>query len=280
MRVGLIEAVWEGTDHWDPPAAGADVAKEIGYESVDLVTDPLDLTEAELDAAVEAATSGPLPVAAGICVALGITDFNPSVRRFHTERALRHVDFAARVGASNMLMVIGDYIWKKEVIPPEEQWGWAVENVRAVASHAESLGLEIALELEVYEYSYVNTIDEMVRFLDEVGVDAMKANVDLNHLWPRKIDPGEIGKLTGRIAHAHISDCDGVVYENWPPGRKNAPLGEYMDALVATGFDATMAVELMPAPDGEEPVAWVREGYEKTVELIEAAGAKLGAAQL
>jgi sugar phosphate isomerase/epimerase len=274
MRVGLIEAVWEGTEYWGAP--GAEVAAEIGYESVDLVTDPLDLSESELDAAVEAAASGPLPVAAGICVSLGITDFNPSVRRFHTQRALRHVDFAARVGASNMLMVIGDYVWKKEVIPADDQWGWAVENVRAVAQHAESLGIEIALELEVYEWSYVNNVDEMVRFLDDVGVDAMKANVDLNHLWPMKIEAREIEKLTGRIAHAHISDCDGIVYENWPPGRKNAPLSEYMAALVATGFDGTMAVELMPPPEGEEPVAWVREGFEKTVELIKAAGGRVG----
>jgi sugar phosphate isomerase/epimerase len=271
MRVGVIEAVWDGTEYWG--ARGAEVAKEIGYASVDLVTDPLDLSDAELDDAVEAAKSGPLPVAAGICVSLGITDFNPSVRRFHTERALRHVDFAARVGASNMLMVIGDYIWKKEVIPPDDQWGWAVENVRTVARHAESLGLEIALELEPYEWSYVNNVDDMVRFLDDVGVDAMKANADLAHLWPMKIDAGELAKLSGRIAHAHISDCDGIVYRNFPPGRKSAPLGEYMDALVATGFDGTIAVELEPAPDGEEPVAWVREGYEKTVELIEAAGA-------
>src|SRR3954468_15452538 len=112
MRVGLIEAVWEGTEYWGTP--GAEAAKEIGYQSVDLITDPLDLDDAGLDTAVAAAKAGPLPVAAGICVSLGITDFNPSVRRFHTERALAHVDFAANVGATNMLMVIGDYIWKKE----------------------------------------------------------------------------------------------------------------------------------------------------------------------
>ena len=118
MRVGLIEAVWDGSGY--EGQRGIEIAKEIGYASVDLVTDPLDLTDGELDAAVDAGLAAPLPVAATICVSLGITDFNPSVRRFHTERAKRHVDFAARVGASNMLMVIGDYIWKKEVIPPDQ----------------------------------------------------------------------------------------------------------------------------------------------------------------
>jgi sugar phosphate isomerase/epimerase len=269
MRVGLIEAVWDGSGYEGD--RGAEIAKEIGYESVDLVTDPLDLVDGELQAAIDAAKAGPLPVAAGICVSLGITDFNPSVRRFHVDRAKRHVEFAAAVGASNMLMVIGDYVWKKEVIPPDEQWGWAVAALREIATLADSLGIEIALELEPYEWSYVNSVDEMVRMLDEVDVPAMKANADLAHLWPMKIDAGELEKLSGRIAHAHISDCDGVVYRNFPPGRKTAPLGEYVNALVATGFNGTIAVELEPAPDGEDPVEWVREGYEKTVELIEAA---------
>ena len=218
MRVGLIEAVWEGSGY--EGLRGAEIAKEIGYESVDLVTDPLDLGEEELAAAIEAAKSGPLPVAAGICVSLGITDFNPSVRRFHTERAKRHVEFAAGVGASNMLMVIGDYIWKKEVIPPEEQWGWAVENLREIAKQADSLGIEIALELEPYEWAYVNSVDEMVRMLDDVDVAAMKANADLAHLWPMKIDASELEKLSGRIAHAHISDCDGVVYGTSRPAAR------------------------------------------------------------
>jgi D-psicose/D-tagatose/L-ribulose 3-epimerase len=266
MRVGLIEAVWEGSGY--EGSRGVEVAKEIGYESVDLVTDPLDLDDAGLEAAIEAARSGPLPVAAGICVSLGITDFNPSVRRFHLERAKRHVSFAAAVGASNMLMVIGDYVWKKEVIPPDEQWGWAVSALRELAELADSLGIEIALELEPYEWAYVNSVDDMVRMLDDVGVPAVKANADLAHLWPMKIAPEELAKLSGRIAHAHISDCDGVVYENYPPGRKTAPLGDYVQALAATGFDGTLAVELQPAPDGWDPVDWVREGYEKTVELL------------
>ena len=51
MRVGLIEAVWDGSGN--EGLRGVELAKEIGYESVDLVTDPLDLTAEELDAAVQ-----------------------------------------------------------------------------------------------------------------------------------------------------------------------------------------------------------------------------------
>ena len=270
MRLGLLEAVWDGSGL--EGRAGAQAAQEIGFESVDLITDPLDLSGAELEQAVADAKALPVPVSGGVCVALGIADFNPSVQRFHTERAKRHLDFAAAVGASNMLLVIGDYLWKKEVIPPEEQWETAVSNVRNVAQHAESLGLEIALELEPYEWAYVNSIGEMVRFLDAVGVDAMMANADLAHLWPMEIAPEELGELTGRIAHAHISDCDGIVYRNLPPGQGTAPLAESVAALVATGFDGTMSLELESPPEGIEAIDWVREGYERTRELMDAAG--------
>lgn len=270
MRIGLIEAVWEGTAY--EGEAGVRVARDIGYDCVDLVTDPLDLGEPELARAVDVARSAELPVDGTICVSLGIGDYNRSVQRFHTERAKRHVDFAGSVGASNMLLVIGEYLWRKEVIPPSEQWEWTVENVRAVALHADSLGIDIALELEPYRFAFVNSIGELVRFLDDVGVDAMKANLDLNHLWPMDIEPGEIDQLTGRIAHAHISDCGREIYENLPPGRGTAPLRAYLDALIATGFDGTMAVELGAAPSGTDPIDWVREGYEKTVELLNGRG--------
>jgi D-psicose/D-tagatose/L-ribulose 3-epimerase len=269
MKLGLIEAVWAGSPLEGWP--GAELAKEIGFDSIDLVTDPLDLDEPQLSEAVCGVEAVGLPVSATVCVALGIADFNRSVQRFHVERAKRHLDFAAAVGASNMLLVIGDYLWKKEVIPPDEQWQTAVTNVREVATHAESIGLLVALELEPYEWAYVNSVDEMVRFLDAVGAEAMMANADLAHLWPMNIDPEELHKLAGRIAHAHISDCDGVVYENLPPGRGTAPLAAYYGALAKTGFDGTIAVELEPPPDRVDVVEWVREGYERTRELMDGA---------
>jgi sugar phosphate isomerase/epimerase len=269
VKLGLIEAVWAGSPLEGRP--GAELAKEIGFDSIDLVADPLDFDEDEFRRVVSEAQAVGLPVSATICVALGIADFNRSVQRFHVERVKRHLDFAAAVGASNMLLVIGDYLWKKEVIPPEEQWDTAVTNVREVATHAESLGLQVALELEPYDWAYVNSVEEMVRFLDAVGAEAMMANADLAHLWPMKIDPEELLKLTGRIAHAHISDCDGVVYENLPPGRGTAPLAAYYRALAETGFDGTIAVELEPPPDGIDVAEWVQEGYERTRELMDGA---------
>jgi sugar phosphate isomerase/epimerase len=88
------------------------------------------------------------------------------------------------------------------------------------------------------------------------------------------VDPDEIASLAGRISHAHISDCRGEVYENLPPGRGTAPLSAYLTALVDAGFDGALSLELGPAPDGEEDVAWVEEGYRQTLALMNETGAR------
>jgi D-psicose/D-tagatose/L-ribulose 3-epimerase len=267
MRIGVIEAVWEGTSYWGQ--AGFELAKEIGFESIDLARDPLDATPAELAKVADELNAVGLPAVSVVCVALGVADYNPSVQRFHVDRAKRHVELAAEVGAANVLLVIGDYVWRGEVIPRDEQWGMAVRNVRAIAEHAAEHGVEVTLELEPFQYAYVNSVGEMVRFLDDVGVDTLQANADLNHLWPMDIAPEELARWSGRINHGHISDCDQDVYRNLPPGEGSAPLEEYLRALVATGFDGTLSLELEPPPKGRELEEWLRTGYQRTVELLD-----------
>src|SRR5262249_38456157 len=123
-----------------------------------------------------------LPIISLACVAVGLIDFNPSVQRFHLERCRRFLDLARELEARNLLLVLGEYIWEKQVIPPAERWHTGVKTVRALGEYAAGLGLEIALELEPFKLSLVNNVDSMVRFLDEVGHPAVRANIDVSHL--------------------------------------------------------------------------------------------------
>ena len=69
-------------------------------------------------------------------MAVGLIDFNPSVQRFHVERVQAYLDMAYLFEAKNVLLVLGEYIWQKEVIPPAEQWATAVKHVRALGDYA------------------------------------------------------------------------------------------------------------------------------------------------
>ncbi|MEZ6067270.1 MAG: TIM barrel protein [Planctomycetaceae bacterium] len=78
------------------------------------------------------------------CVAVGLIDFNPSVRRFHLDRVRQYLDLVYEFEARNLLLVLGEYIWNREVIPPAEQWRLAVDACRELAEYAATLGIEIA----------------------------------------------------------------------------------------------------------------------------------------
>ncbi|HEV3168308.1 MAG TPA: sugar phosphate isomerase/epimerase, partial [Isosphaeraceae bacterium] len=182
-------------------------------------------------------------------------------------------DLAYAFEARNVLLVLGEYIWQREVIPPAEQWATGVANVRALGQYAAELGLEIALELEPFALSLLNDVESMVRFLDEVDLAAVKANIDISHLVLARQSPETLERLRGKVAHVHISDCDGKVHGDLPPGRGVVNFPPYLQAIKSLGIDdATISLELEYSPEPDEIVDWVREAYTSTAALMRAAG--------
>ncbi len=270
MKLGLISSAWLGTPVGI--ARGIQLTKEIGFDSIDIFADPLEIIPGDRRLIRKTAEAVDLPVVATVCCALGIADFNKPVRAFHLQRAKAYLDFCYELEGRNMLLVVGEYIWQQEVIAPQDQWNWAVEGVRELAEYARQLGLEIAVELEPFHLSIVNTIDRMDRFLKDVGHPAAKANVDVSHLVLANDAPEKIARLKGRIAHVHLSDCDGKKHGDLPPGRGVVDFPPYLAALAATGFDGAVSIELEYSPEPGQIVDWVTEAYTSTSRLMNQLG--------
>jgi len=271
MKLGLINSAWAqaGRD----TAFGIRTTKEIGFDAIDIFADPLDTPEADRIAIRAECDRAGLPIVSVACVALGLIDFNPSVRRFHAGRVQAYLDMARGLGAKNVLLVLGEYVWQKEVIPPAEQWAAGVGEVRALGEYAAGLGLEIALELEPFRLSLLNDVASMARFLDDVGHPAVKANLDISHLVLAGQPAELVGRLKGKVAHVHISDCDGKVHGDLPPGRGVVDFAPYLDAIRGLGLDGgTISIELEYSPEPDRIVEWVREAYTSTAALMKAAG--------
>ena len=271
MKLGLINSAWAQSGRGT--SFGIEKTKEIGFDAIDIFADPLDIDVKERRLIGDECSRVGLPIVSIACVAVGLIDFNPSVQRFHLSRVRAYLDMAYEFRASNLLLVLGEYIWQREVIPPLEQWAAAVKHVRGLGEHAADLGLEIALELEPFALSLLNDIPSMVRFLDEVDVPAVKANLDISHLVLAHQPPAAVDALRGRVAHVHISDCDGKVHGDLPPGRGVVDFPPYLEAIRRLGIDdATISVELEYSPDPEHIVEWVAEAHDKTAALMRAAG--------
>jgi D-psicose/D-tagatose/L-ribulose 3-epimerase len=270
MKLGLINSAWVQTGK--PTVYGLQKTKEIGFDTVDLFVDPLDLDPAERGLIAAECRRLDLPIVSLCCVAVGLIDLNPSVRRFHLDRVRKYLDLAAEYRAKNVLLVIGEYIWNREVIPSAEQWQWAVDACRELGAYAAERNVEIVIELEPFALSLVNDIDSMVRFLDDVNSRAVRANIDVSHLVLSKVAPEELRRLKGRAGHVHISDCDGKKHGDLPPGRGVVPFEPYLKEIKALEIDGVVSIELEYSPEPERIVEWVEEAYRSTDRLLQAAG--------
>jgi len=272
VKLGLINSAWTQTG-WDT-ARGIRKSREIGFDTIDIFTDPLDLSIRERRRIKSVADECGLPIVSICCVALGLIDFNPSVRRFHLDRVRAYLDLCYEYEARNLLLVLGEYLWQQEVIPPAEQWRYAVEGTRSLGEYAADLDLEIAIELEPFRLSLINSIDRMLQFLDEVALPNVRANCDISHLYLVRTPVEEVARLAGRIAHVHLSDCNGHTHGDLPPGRGVTPIAEYLAAIQRTGYDGVVSIELEYSPEPDRIEAWVQEAYEQTDRIMRALNAR------
>ncbi len=270
MKLGLISSAWLGSPVGT--VEGIRLTKEIGFDTIDIFADPTDIDIKERRLIKDTCREVGIPVVASVCCALGIADFNAPVRRFHVQRVKEYLDFAYELEGKNTLLVLGEYLWQQEVITPRDQWNWAVEHVSELGDYAESLGLEIALELEPFKLSLINDLPKMIQFLNDVGHPAVKANMDVSHLALANTPPEDVKKLRDRIAHVHFSDCDGKVHGDLPPGRGVVDFPPYLSALHDAGFDGVVSIELEYSPEPAKIVDWVTEAYRETDRLMQQLG--------
>ena len=273
MKLGLINSAWVQANQ--PTVYGLRKTKELGFDTVDIFVDPLDIDVRERRLIKDECDRLELPIVSIACVATGLIDFNPSVQRFHVDRVQEYLDLAYEYQAKNVLLVLGEYIWNQEVIPPEKQWRTGVAHCKRLGDYAAELGVQIALELEPFHLSLVNNVDSMVRFLEDVNHPAVAANIDVSHLHLAKVAPQELRRLKGKAIHVHISDCDGKRHGDLPPGRGVVDFLPYLTEIKDLGIDGAVSIELEYSPEPEKITEWVAEAYRETDKLMQQAGLRL-----
>ena len=107
---------------------------------------------------------------------------------------------------------------------------------------------------------------------DDVNHSAVQANIDVSHLVLSQTPPEELRKLKGKAIHVHLSDCDGKVHGDLPPGRGVVDFPPYLREIKNLGIDGAVSIELEYSPQPEKIVDWVREAYTATDRLMKQAG--------
>src|ERR1700722_7326283 len=232
MRLGIINSAFQqaGVE----TATGLEHIARIGFDCVDIFTEAVGLPKSEIRLVSRVTARLGLPIISLPVVAVGLIDFNEPVREFHLDRCRQYIDLARTWGAKNVLLVLGEYIWQREVIPPQAQWDWGLETCRRLGDYADKRGIDI----------------------------------DISHLVLSDAGPAEIEKLKGKAIHVHLSDCDGKVHGDLPPGRGVVKFMPYLQAIKELKMNGVVSIELEYAPDPARIVEWVEEAYRETDRLM------------
>ena len=115
-----------------------------------------------------------------------------------------------------------------------------MENVRRVGKIAGECGVDYCLEvLNRFEGYLLNTCEECKKFVEEVGVDAVKIMLDTFHMNIEEDSMVEAILLAGkRLGHFHVGENNRRL-----PGKGGFPWYEIGMALRAVGYEKNVVME-------------------------------------
>jgi D-psicose/D-tagatose/L-ribulose 3-epimerase len=116
----------------------------------------------------------------------------------------------------------------------------AISFHRALGDHAAKKNVRLALEaLNRFEVYFLNTMEQLADYLDDVDHPAIKAMYDTFHSNIEEKDPvAAIKTIKRHMIHVHISEND-----RGTPGNGHVPWAATYKALRAARYDGHMTIE-------------------------------------
>ena len=166
---------------------------------------------------------------------------DPKIRDAAYQHMRGVVDACAAVGSSILCgphqVALGVFTGKGAT---EEEWKRSVDHLRRVSEYASGQGVVLAEEVvNRFELYHVNTLDQGVRLVDEVGHPNCRIHLDTFHAHIEEKNTADAIRRAGsRIAHVHISENDRGV-----PGSGSVAWDATFGALGDIHYDGWLTVE-------------------------------------
>jgi D-psicose/D-tagatose/L-ribulose 3-epimerase len=240
MKYGINLYLWADDMH-DGLMPVLEKLKRIGYDGVEVPI--FDLNQATWKVWAKRLDGIGLERTANTVIA---PEHNPvSADRAIREAAYQHmqavVDCCATVGSSILCgphqVALGVFTGQGAT---DDEWKRSVEHLRRVAEYAADSGVVLAEEIvNRFELYHLNTLDQGIRLVDEVGHPNCRLHLDTFHAHIEEKNTADAIRRAGdRIAHVHISENDRGV-----PGTGSVAWDATFSALRDIGYDGWLTVE-------------------------------------
>ena len=126
-------------------------------------------------------------------------------------------------------------------------WEHCVRSMKEAIKEAEDCGVIVSVEvLNRFEHFLLNTCDEALRFVDEVGSPNLKILLDTYHMNIEEDSLGQaIIKAGDRLGLLHVAESN-----RRPPGNGHIPWDEVIGALKQIDYQGDTVLEPIIVPGG------------------------------
>ncbi len=226
-------------------------AKEIGYDVIEIAVEDRDL----IDWSTLKRTSRDLDLKISVSGAFGmerdISSNQPEIRANGLSYIVDCLEIASELGSPVFGGPLYAAVGKTRLVSENQkiqERQWCLDNLHKAARRAEELGVILALEpLNRFETDMVNTVDQAISMVDEVGCRYLKILLDTFHSnIEEKNIPASIRKLGSRLVHVQANEND-----RGTPGTGHTDWTGIREALDDIGYQGSMVIETFGAPSKE-----------------------------
>ena len=134
-------------------------------------------------------------------------------------------------------------VGRADAVPEKEQkkqWSIVVKNLKQLCKYAEKRGRQICMEpLNRFETDFMNTADQALRMVADVGSPALKIHLDTFHMnIEEKNQPKAIRKVGKLLGHFHACGTD-----RGTPGNDSLDWPPIVSALKSIGYKGDVVIE-------------------------------------
>jgi D-psicose/D-tagatose/L-ribulose 3-epimerase len=217
--------------------------KKWGFQTVEIpIEDPSHIDPAKVKAAAE---KNGLAIGS-VCACMGPgRDFRGT--REEQQTAMTYckaiIDQAAAMGCPSIIGPVYSVVGKADAVEPAQQkteWALVVKNLKELCKYAEKKGVQICVEpLNRFETDFLNTVDQALKLVKDVGSKAFKIHLDTFHMnIEQKNQAAAIKKAGKLLAHFHACGSD-----RGTPGGDHIDWPNIVKALKAVGYKGDVVIE-------------------------------------
>lgn len=243
MKHGIFYAYWEQAWAADYKYYVEKVAR-LGFDLLEIGAGPLpDYSEQEVRELKKCADDHGIALTGGYGPTYNhnIGSSDPAIRA----EALEWYKKLFEVLAVLDIHIIGGALYSYwpvdySAVDKAEDWKRSVEGMRILAPIAKKYDINLGMEiLNRFENHILNTAEEGVKFVEEVGCDNVKVMLDTFHMNIEEVSIGDAIRCAGKhLGHFHTGECNRMV-----PGKGRTPWKEIGDALREIKYDGAAIME-------------------------------------